>query len=194
MRRYRKARDKPTGVQAVLINDDTVPPFKRSEKLYKKYQGHQTDFTKVIDFDYLEGNTEENKKRICTIPTNEDSIVHTIDGHEGLYILPRFLSEASQLEWARRCLEVLLKQVILYDFCDPVADQEYPEPPNLTNLKPHFGDVSGIWRGSCDGSASAAKMLQSLRWCTLGYQVRSRSLRHPHAGLHTRQSALKKTS
>ena len=164
-------------MQTELIDDDSISPFKRSEKLYKKFQGHATNFTNVLDFDDLDANNAENRARIhgIKIPSSEhpeNSTVYSVDGHRGLFILPRFLTQQSQLEWARRCLEVLPLQHLAIKTAHAVLPQEYPEPPNLTNLNPHFGELRGIWRDSCRGDPSAAKMLRSLRWCTLGYQAR----------------------
>ncbi len=104
MRRSRNGRGKSSALQEETANE-SLNPFKRAEKKYKKYQHIQTDFRDVIDFHHLETNTIENRKLIRPIYVHT-STIYSIEGHEGLFILPGFISESTQLAWARRCLEV----------------------------------------------------------------------------------------
>jgi hypothetical protein len=108
MRRSRNGKGKVSVLLEESSTSESMNPFKCAEKKYRKYQKLQTDFRDVIDFDHLEANTEENRKRVRPIHVRASShcTVYSIEGHEGLFILPRFLSESTQLAWARRCLEV----------------------------------------------------------------------------------------
>lgn len=42
-------------------------PFREAEKLYKKYNGVETDFSQVIDFRDLDHNTPENRERLIAL-------------------------------------------------------------------------------------------------------------------------------
>ena len=112
MRSSRNGKGKSPVLQEEAAGTEPMNPFKCAEKKYRKYQKIQTDFRDVIDFDNLEANTEENRKRVRQIQvhagTHGTVTVYCVEGHEGLFILPRFLSESTQFAWSRRCLEVLI--------------------------------------------------------------------------------------
>jgi hypothetical protein len=110
MRKSRNGKGKCSVVVEESAGSESMNPFKCAEKKYRKYQNLQTDFRDVIDFDNLEANTVENRQRVrhITVHASTHGTVYCIEGHEGLFVLPRFLSESTQLAWARRCLEVLI--------------------------------------------------------------------------------------
>eukprot|EP00961_Rhodomonas_salina_P015027 201966-Rhodomonas_salina.1 len=130
-----------------------IAPFKLAEKRYKRYCGKKTDFSDV--FDPWEAATSDSAGAAHTSSTSSScdlkqaaarrDVVVPVPEHDGIFILPGWLSKSEQLSLAHQCLAV------------------YPERPNKTNLLPHMGQVSGIWEGG-------GKALNDLRWATLGFQ------------------------
>mmetsp|Transcript_13471 Transcript_13471/g.21058 ORF Transcript_13471/g.21058 Transcript_13471/m.21058 type:complete len:303 (-) Transcript_13471:46-954(-) len=123
----------------MFLCTQTIHPRERHCR-YKRYLGQQTDFSAVMDPRALNTAGEG----IVVSSRARDRAV-MVEGHDGLFLLPDWLSPEEQLKLARKCLI------------------DYPEPPHRTNLLPHYGQLTNLW-------GNLPKELAELRWCTLGYQ------------------------
>ncbi|KAL0476255.1 alkB [Acrasis kona] len=125
------------------------------------------DLSKVVDFEashpnLFEIDLKENQhyidslqayNRECSgldLPPLEQWRVYGLKGYDGFMYIRRLIAPEQQYYWMERCIK------------------DYPNPPNITNLKALYGDDAGtdLWLRRKEPDS----MLNKLAWCTLGYQ------------------------
>lgn len=130
-----------------------------ASKKRKRNIEEPVDLTHVVDFTYLEKNTEENRARIVDV-TEEASKkgvsskyfdagakIYTVKGVEGLYFIPNPFTKTQERYWIRRC----------------VQNFTIGQPTNLSNLEAIERGTSTFW------TEWKMENMAKLRWASLGY-------------------------
>eukprot|EP01125_Pyxidicula_operculata_P018766 TRINITY_DN6704_c0_g1_i1.p1 TRINITY_DN6704_c0_g1~~TRINITY_DN6704_c0_g1_i1.p1 ORF type:complete len:309 (-),score=37.47 TRINITY_DN6704_c0_g1_i1:11-937(-) len=144
---------------STIENESSTNKFRDVEKKYRvamekgrknRVKEKTTDFTGVIDFTYLDHNSEENKKLINVHDVKEVNSkyfgnikkIYSVSRVPGLYFIPNPFTAEQQRFWIHKCLK-----------CYTIGN-----PTNLSNLnKTPYWDS---WQ---------QEHVDSLRWASLGY-------------------------
>eukprot|EP00216_Chloropicon_sp_CCMP2111_P000993 CAMPEP_0198246660 /NCGR_PEP_ID=MMETSP1446-20131203/46086_1 /TAXON_ID=1461542 ORGANISM="Unidentified sp, Strain CCMP2111" /NCGR_SAMPLE_ID=MMETSP1446 /ASSEMBLY_ACC=CAM_ASM_001112 /LENGTH=368 /DNA_ID=CAMNT_0043930983 /DNA_START=270 /DNA_END=1376 /DNA_ORIENTATION=- len=167
------------------LHFDQVMKYSRGKLRGKrgKFVERETDFSDVVDFAVMRDDArkrDDNGIRCQVLagkggsdflPSDSDAlVVYTMERHPGFYFIPNMLDDKAQLELATSILT------------------EYIDPPANSNHTKRYSHFEGLWEASKDTGlflssddhgntwsrnrtgASAAMLLEKLRWVTLGPQ------------------------
>lgn len=139
--------------------------YRRIEKQFRK----TNDLSQVLDLDNIDTNRFKveqvkfeslkiTKTSWFNLPPIQKWKVFTLKNYPGFYIIRELLTPEIQRYIIQQALET------------------YCQPPNITNLNLHYGEIKDLWKNAIKKATpkpnlpSYEKLLEKLAWCTLGYQ------------------------
>lgn len=133
---------------------DNPSAFRLAERKYRFYKKPKTkyDFTDVIDFSNISGNSIENQEKIIFISQSNGMNIYSIKGVDGFYFITNALNIEEQVFWMKKSIK------------------EYADYPNFSNFGGQLQE--NVWdfhTKSGESIEDPKSKINKLRWITLGY-------------------------